>query len=114
MWTARRSDNGAFVGWFCLCNESEGLAELGYRLRRAEWGQGFATEGATALVTWGLFGGGYERVFASTMSVNHASRRVLEKVGMKYVRTIYPDFPVAFPGTEQGEAVYEMRRDGMD
>ena len=33
VWTARRTDGGAFVGWFCLWPESATLAELGYRLR---------------------------------------------------------------------------------
>jgi GTP cyclohydrolase II/RimJ/RimL family protein N-acetyltransferase len=54
IWTARRTANGAFVGWFCLWPESEDLAELGYRLRRMDWGQGLASEGALALVNWGF------------------------------------------------------------
>lgn len=33
VWTARRKENGEFVGWFCLFPESEKLAEIGYRLR---------------------------------------------------------------------------------
>src|SRR4051794_39610105 len=36
VWTARRSADGAFVGWFCLWPENEALAELGYRLRRMD------------------------------------------------------------------------------
>jgi hypothetical protein len=40
IWTARHTANGAFVGWFCLWPEGERLAELGYRLRRMDWGQG--------------------------------------------------------------------------
>ena len=50
VWTARRTANGAFVGWFCLSPESEKVAELGYRLRRMDWGQGLASEGASALI----------------------------------------------------------------
>ncbi len=40
VWTARRTNSGAFVGWFCLWPDSETQAELGYRLRRTEWGAG--------------------------------------------------------------------------
>ena len=61
VWTARRTINGAFVGWFCLWPESETLAELGYRLRRADWGQGLASEGASALVNWGSEAAGMTR-----------------------------------------------------
>lgn len=111
VWTARRTANGAFVGWFCLWPESEEVAELGYRLRRMEWGQGLASEGASALINWGFGNCGYDRIFACTMTVNHASRRVLEKIGLNYVRTVSVDWPDRFPGIEEGEVQYELIRD---
>jgi RimJ/RimL family protein N-acetyltransferase len=110
VWTARRSSNCAFVGWFCLWPENETVAELGYRLRRKEWGQGLASEGAAALVNWAFRNRNYNKIFASTGTVNHASRRVLEKVGMSYVRTINVDWPKPFPGSEHGEVEYEIVR----
>ncbi len=110
VWTARRSSNGAFVGWFCLWPENEGLAELGYRLRRTEWGQGLAAEGASALVDWGFGSVGYDRIVATTMTVNHGSRRVMEKIGMTFVRTIPFDGPDPIAGSEHGEVWYELRR----
>jgi len=82
VWTARRADGG-FVGWFCLWPDSEVLAELGYRLGRQHWGQGLASEGASALVDWGFRSNGYEKIVASTMAVNRGSRRVMEKIGMR-------------------------------
>ena len=50
-WRATRRNNGDFVGWFAL-KYVPGTAEVevGYRLRHGEWGRGFATEGACALV----------------------------------------------------------------
>jgi RimJ/RimL family protein N-acetyltransferase len=110
VWTARRRDNGAFVGWFCLWPESEEVAELGYRLRRDAWGQGLATEGTAALVGWGFAAHEYERIFAVTMAVNHASRRMLEKIGFRHTRTIPIACPDPFPGTEHGDAEYELLR----
>ncbi len=110
VWTARRRSNGAFVGWFCLWPESERVAELGYRLRRMDWGQGLASEGASALVNWGIRSGRYDKIFASTMAVNHASRRVLEKIGLKYARTVYADWPDPIPGSENGDVQYELVR----
>ena len=114
VWTARRTTNNAFVGWFCLWPENETLAELGYRLRRMDWGQGLASEGASALINWGFQSGGYDRIFACTMAVNHASRRVIEKTGLNYVRTVSVDWPDRFPGIEDGEVQYEVTRAGWN
>jgi RimJ/RimL family protein N-acetyltransferase len=110
VWTARRTANGTFVGWFCLWPESETLGELGYRLRRTEWGQGLASEGASALVTWGFRSGGYDKIVACTMAANQASRRVLEKAGLNHVRTISVDWAGDIPGGEEGEVWYEAMR----
>jgi RimJ/RimL family protein N-acetyltransferase len=110
VWTARRTTDGAFVGWFCLWRDSETLAELGYRLRQVEWGQGLATEGASALVDWGFRSAGYDKIAAITMTVNHGSRRVLEKIGFSYARTVSLDWLDPFPGTEHGEVWYELTR----
>jgi len=110
VWTARRTDTNAFVGWFCLFPETQTLAEIGYRLRRQDWGKGLATEGALALVNWGFRSAGYDKITACTMAVNHGSRRVMEKIGMKHVCTNFPDFPAPIPGTEHGEVWYEVLR----
>ena len=97
VWTSRRTTNGAFVGWFCLSPEGGKVAELGYRLRRMDWGQGLASEGASALINWGFRCGGYDKIFACTMAVHHASRRVLEKIGLNYVALSTSTGPIAFP-----------------
>lgn len=110
IWTARRTANGAFVGWFCLWPENERLAELGYRLRRMEWGQGFASEGALGLVNWGFRSAGYEKIVATTMAINLGSRRVMEKIGLSYARTVMYDGPDPVPGSEHGEVWYELTR----
>jgi RimJ/RimL family protein N-acetyltransferase len=43
------------------------------------------------------------------MAMNIGSRRVIEKIGMKYVRTV-PFDAAHFPGSEQGEVWYELTR----
>ena len=73
--------SGDFIGWFAVFDEGwvDGLrtAEIGYRLSRAAWGQGYATEGVQALIATAFDSLGFERVRAETMAVNQASRRVL-------------------------------------
>ncbi|WP_323806066.1 GNAT family protein [Mesorhizobium sp. AR02] len=90
--------------------ENETSAEIGYRLRREDWGQGLASEGASAHANWGFRSAGYNKVVACTMAVNHGSRRVMEKIGRKYVRTDFPDFSNPIPGAEKGEVLYELLR----
>ncbi|MDO9417256.1 GNAT family N-acetyltransferase [Pararhizobium sp.] len=110
VWTARRTGDGAFTGWFCLWPESAVCAELGYRLQREDWGHGLASEGAAALIGWGFGTAGYETIVATTMAVNHGSRRVMEKTGMMHTRTVLPEGPPDFPGCEEGEVWYELTR----
>jgi RimJ/RimL family protein N-acetyltransferase len=50
------------------------------------WGKGYATEGARALVRKAFTELDVPRVVATTYEHNGASRRVLEKVGMRIVR----------------------------
>lgn len=45
------------------------------------------------------------------MAVNRESRRVMEKLGMRYTRTDHIDYPDPIAGSEQGDVWYEMTRD---
>jgi len=114
VWTARSISTASFVGWFCLWPEDDRVADLGYRLKRSAWGMGLASEGAAALVGWGFCNAGYEKVIASTMAANLASRRVLEKTGLRLVRTVRVPWAGAIPGGEEGEAQYELSRKGWN
>jgi RimJ/RimL family protein N-acetyltransferase len=110
-WAALRRDTGAFIGWFGLRRAPDrdpGDLELGYRLRRAVWGSGLATEGSRALVEAAFTRFGADRVWAQTMAVNHRSRRVMEKAGLTYVRTVHLHFDDPIPGTEHGEVEYAL------
>lgn len=111
IWSAREKASEAFVGWFALNDNGDGTAELGYRLRQVMWGLGYASEGAKALVDAGFSRFGFARIVAGTMAVNYASRRVLEKVGLVYVGTVFADWPDPLPGAEHGDVEYEIRRD---
>jgi RimJ/RimL family protein N-acetyltransferase len=85
---------------------------LGYRLRRAAWNKGYATEGSAALINMGFTELGVQRVFAHVMTANAASRRVLEKCGLTLVYTAPyrgPDADV-IDGAEQGEAEYALTK----
>jgi RimJ/RimL family protein N-acetyltransferase len=102
----------SFAGWWGLnpAPEDEREAELGYRLRRDDWGRGLASEGAAALLEHGFATVGLVRVWAQTMAVNTASRRVMERIGMRVARTWVGEWNEPLPGWEQGEVEYEITR----
>jgi RimJ/RimL family protein N-acetyltransferase len=81
---------------------------LGYRLRKSAWGQGYATEGSRALIRKGFTEFGVRRVIAEAMAVNLASRRVMEKSGLKFVRTFRSDWPYRIEGDDQGDVEYGL------
>ncbi len=110
-WAAEDTVDGTFLGWFALDPSDDGTGpELGYRLRRAAWGRGLATEGARALVDHAFTIPEVRRVWAQTMTVNVRSRAVLAKAGLRYVRTFHLDWPDPIAGTEHGEVEYELLR----
>ena len=93
VWAAHAKEGGDFLGWFSFRPRQggdDGEAELGYRLRRAAWGRGYATEGSRALIRKGFTELGVRRVVASTYQDNRASRRVMEKAGLTLVRAYRP------------------------
>ena len=83
IWYATRRDSGAFIGWFALKYAGRSPdVEIGYRLRHDQWGLGFATEGATALLQFGFDDLGLDRIIGVTHPENFASQRVLMKAGL--------------------------------
>ncbi len=71
-WAAESSATGEFLGWFHF-RPGNGTditdIDLGYRLRRAAWNMGHATEGSRALINMGFTELGIQRVFGHTMTV---------------------------------------------
>jgi [ribosomal protein S5]-alanine N-acetyltransferase len=59
-------------------------AELGYWIGLPYWGNGYATEAARAIVQYGFETLGLHRIFASHVTHNPASGRILRKIGMRH------------------------------
>ena len=108
-------DAGDFVGLMMLPPahgpdqpDDPSVADLGYRLHRPYWRKGLASEAARALLEHAFETVGQSRVIAQTMAVNLDSRRVMDAIGMRYVRTYYPSWDDPLPGADLGEVEYEM------
>lgn len=112
-WAAESTATGEFLGWFHFRPGPDAditNIDLGYRLRRSAWNKGYATEGSRALIAMGFTDLGVKRVFGHTMTVNTASRRVLEKCGLTLVRTTPYEGPDVIEGSEHGEVEYALTK----
>ncbi len=109
-----------FIGWWLLRPpngpdqpKTDGEAELGYRLLRRHWRQGYAREGSQELLRYGFEQLKLNRIFAQTMAVNTPSRATMASAGMTFARAFTSaeeyDDPVA--GADQGEVEYEITRE---
>jgi RimJ/RimL family protein N-acetyltransferase len=114
-WAAEERATGGFVGWFHLRPAPDyrfareagfraGEYDVGFRLVRAAWGRGYATEGARALVRRGFAHPAVDAVVACALVGNAASCRVLEKCGLERAGEF------ALPGFEMPAVKYAVTR----
>lgn len=85
-WAAVRKDDGAVIGWCGLKLQANGEIDLGYRLFKNYWNQGYATEAGLASLNYGFEKLGLKKIIGQVLPVHFASIRVLEKVGMHFLR----------------------------
>lgn len=115
IWAAHLRSSNEFIGWFHL--RPDKLApeemELGYRLARSVWGMGLATEGSRALLERSFTDWNYPKVCARTLAINLASRRVMEKIGLRFeCDFIYgEDILAGWPEEERRAVKYALARD---
>jgi RimJ/RimL family protein N-acetyltransferase len=85
-WPLFLMSNGEHVGCAGLrpYKPEEKIYELGFHLRPAYWGQGFAIEAGRAVIAWAFNTFDAKAVFAGHHPSNGASRRVLEKLGFQF------------------------------
>ena len=60
--------------------------EVGWRFARQSWGNGFATEAARAALDCGLVKLGIPEIVSIHQVDNHASGRIVQKLGMRFDR----------------------------
>lgn len=82
-------EGGEFIGFTGLSIPEFETAftpcvEIGWRIAREHWGRGYATEAARAAVAYGFDTLGLGEIVAFTVPPNSASRRVMEKLGMRH------------------------------
>ncbi len=86
-WVVTRKEDNALLGMIEL-RIADNQADFGYVLARDAWGRGYATEMATAVVSWAMAKPEIQRVWATCDCDNCASSRVLEKAGLKFEKVL--------------------------
>lgn len=85
--------------------------EVGWRLPRAMWGQGYASEAAKACLDFAFGTLGEKRIVAFTTVANLPSRRVMERIGMTRVEDGDFDHPNVAEGHPlRRHVLYEIAR----
>lgn len=107
---------GAVIGYCGLTRSpgrcAAGEAEVGFRLARAWWGRGFATEAAGAVRDHAFGPAGVDRLIALIDPANVASVRVAEKIGLRYERDVmldgydHPDHLYAADRSDEAAVVF--------
>ena len=85
-WAVRLKGAGAAIGTCDLgdIERHHGRAEVGFAFNRAYWGNGYAYEAMSAVIAYAFGEVGVARLGARLHAGNHASRRLLERLGFSY------------------------------
>jgi RimJ/RimL family protein N-acetyltransferase len=103
LWALEVRASGEFVGFTGLNPMPEGTPgvggmEVGWRLTRAAWHRGYATEAARAAVRVAFDGAGLPRLWSMTAATNTASQAVMRRLGMTpHSRFEHPRLPAGHP-----------------
>jgi RimJ/RimL family protein N-acetyltransferase len=88
LWALEVESSGEFIGFTGLAIPAfeahfTPAVEVGWRLARSAWGQGYATEAGRAALAFGFGQGGLAEVVSFTSAGNLRSRAVMERLGMR-------------------------------
>jgi len=115
LWATCVKHDGCFVGFVGLHRPRPDFplspcVEIGWRLRREHWGNGYATEAATRVLRFAFEDLALEEVASFTTVSNYRSRAVMERLGMVNTRRnfMHPDVAPNHPVAEH--VLYKLRR----
>ncbi len=116
LWAAIIKESNEFAGWFLLRPDKHNLEnekdiELGYRLKRKFWRQGYATEVSKLLINKAFQELRAETVWAKTMKKNIASWGAMNKLGMAFEKDYVE---TEFPGGDKLGVIYRLTKDDWE
>ena len=108
LFAIRLKEMGRLVGILSLFDEKDGACEIGYGIGSRFWNRGYATEAVRRFLEYLFREKGMRRVYASFFTGNDASRRVMEKCGMRFDH--FSEKELTYLGVERDLTYYVIRR----
>ena len=108
MFAIRLKDTGRLIGVILYFDEKDGACEIGYGIGSDYWNRGYGTEAVKRFLEYLFEEKGFFAVSASFFPENGASRRVMEKCGMKFSRVSEKE--LTYLGKKRDLIYYVIRR----
>ena len=109
LFAIRLKETGKLIGIILYFGETADSCEIGYGIGSGFWNRGYATEAVGRFLEYLLGEKGMRTVYASFFPGNDASRRVMEKCGMKYDH--FSEKELNYLGIERDLTYYAIRRE---
>ena len=113
LWAVEVQSSGQFIGFTGLDPVDDGMpfggVEIGWRLSRAAWGHGYATEVALASLEFGFGTLALDEIVAITTATNVRSQAVMSRIGMTRDPADDFDDPSAPAGPLRPCVLYRIR-----
>ena len=105
IFAAYLKSNNTYIGWFQFekDNDVKNAIEVGWRLKKEHWNNGYATEVGLSLVRKAKQLN--KKIVARAMIDNKPSIRVMEKIGLKFVKEFWADYE---PHSGTPDVLYEL------
>ena len=108
LFAIRLKATGRLIGIILYFDEKDGSCEIGYGLGSGYWDRGYATEAVRRFLEFLFAEKGFQTVCASFFTGNDASRRVMEKCGMRYSR--FSEKELSYLGAERDLTYYAVTK----
>jgi RimJ/RimL family protein N-acetyltransferase len=105
-WAVILKETESFIGWSGLKLNEENLVDIGFRFFKKEWGKGYATESAQAVLDYGFNTLELKEIIGRTSKDNISSIRVLEKLNMTFWKQD------SFEGVEES-VYYKLKNENL-
>lgn len=112
IFAVRVRETGEFIGIVLICARGDDWCEIGYGFGSDHWNKGYATEAVRAFIDHCLNVKNYRKVYASFFTGNVASKRVMEKCGMRYDHFVQNEF--TYLGQERDLTYYAITKEEFE
>ena len=109
LFAIRLKETERLIGIISLFDEGNDSCEIGYGIGSDYWNQGYATEAVKRFLKYLFEEKSYRTVYASYFPGNDASRRVMEKCGMKYDH--FSEKELSYLGVERDLIYFVIRKE---